>query len=133
MVLTENDHLNFFFALSNDPQILPPIISSFLSCSLLVFIGYSVMDQNFHQMLHLLMKTRVGDLGYPAIIIQSLPLTDYLARGEEVFNEVIRYLGRYFDTQNARIYYGSLKEFVEYMPKSKQLPELDNDIYERKK
>jgi hypothetical protein len=49
-----------------------------------------------------------SDLGYPALI-QSLPPAEIAGMKRE---HALRYIDDYFHTQNARIYHGSLREFV---------------------
>lgn len=108
MVLTEDDHLDFFWNVSKQEGLLPDPIREALSTSSLLFIGYAPRDWSFRVLLR-----RVVASSHPSlrpISIAQLLVPWMHSEGEQ--KHIQRYLHDYFGRMNLRIYWGDIATFL---------------------
>ena len=113
LVLTEDDYLDFLAQISSNHSLLPPAIRTALSCTALLFIGYSLSDWNFRVLFRGLVGSLGASLGYQSVAVQLAPQSiDDSEKGRE---SAINYLNVYFEKIQKirmRVYWGDIKEFT---------------------
>jgi hypothetical protein len=104
MVLTENDYVDFLIAVSRHPGIFPPIITSYLDDTLLLFMGYDLFDSNFHMLFRYLKKIFIAR----KTLILLNTLSPEKIKGQ---NYIVDYFTQY---DNIYVYFGNteIKEKV---------------------
>jgi hypothetical protein len=107
MVLTENDYLDFLVQHSKDDAMLPSQISTALTSSSLLFMGYSLADPNFRVLfrglIHPLAETR-----RLSVAIQLRPQD--LAQPDE--ERALHFLEKYFGDLQIKVFWGTAEEFA---------------------
>jgi len=113
LVLTEDDYLDFLAQISSNHALLPPAIRTALSCTALLFIGYSLSDWNFRVLFRGLVGSLGASLGYQSVAVQLAPASiDDSEKGRE---SAINYLNVYFEKIQKirmRVFWGDIKEFT---------------------
>jgi hypothetical protein len=106
LVLTEDDYLEFLAAISRDQKkLLPARVETALNISTCVFIGYRLADWNFRVLFQGLRPT-ITKQRKRSIAVMPAP-------GENDANRelAVKYLGKYFESFNLRVYWGTAREF----------------------
>ena len=107
MVLTENDYLDFLVSMSKDEKLLPDQISTALTGSSLLFMGYSLADPNFRVLfrglIHPMEETR-----RLSVAIQLRP-SDLAQPDEE---RALNFLNQYFEDLKIKVFWGTAEEFA---------------------
>lgn len=107
MVLTENDYLDFLVHQWKDDTLLPDQITTALTSSSLLFMGYSLADPNFRVLfrglIHPLAETR-----RLSVAIQLRPQD--LAQPDE--ERALHFLEKYFGDLQIKVFWGSAEEFA---------------------
>jgi SIR2-like domain len=101
LVLTDDDYLDFLVAISRNESLLPHQIKRALAGSSLLFVGYRLADWDFRVLHRGLVMAGEQSLRRLSVTVQ-LPPSD----------EGRRYLDKYFQTMNLRVYWGTAEEFV---------------------
>jgi hypothetical protein len=102
LVLTEDDYLDFLVNVSKDQDLLPPRIQEALAGASLLFIGYSLADWSFRVLFRGLITSTEPSLRRISVTVQLPPASD----------EVQKYMDRYFDRIDTRVYWGTAREFA---------------------
>ena len=110
LVLTEDDYLNYLVAVSQDPQLLQPVIKEALSAQSLLFMGYSLGDWSFRVLLHGLVGTTESSLRRLSVTVQLPPIPPNAPT--EVRSRVEQYLADYFGRMDMRVYWGDARSFA---------------------
>jgi hypothetical protein len=113
MVLTEDDYLNFLIRVTESPKLLPPVINTALTKSLL-FVGYSLSDWTFRVLFRGLINSIGASLGYLSVAIQLPPMD--VKDGDDAMQRAQDYLGKYFsEIQQLKlvVYWGDARQFAE--------------------
>jgi hypothetical protein len=108
LVLTEDDYLDFLVNISRERDLLPPRIQEALTGASLLFIGYSLSDWTFRVLFRGLVMSTEPSLRRISVTVQLPPTTDAQASTQQ---QVQRYLDKYFDKIDMRVYWGKAKEF----------------------
>lgn len=108
VVLTEDDYLDFLIKISEDPKLVPELISKALvQCSLLL-LGYRLHGWDFRTVFKGLIAPKPNGLRKFSLSIQLRP--------EEEGIDIAKartYLERYFDHQKFKIYWGDAQKFTQ--------------------
>ena len=113
MVLTEEDYLDFLINVSKDKDIIPPAITTALSSTALLFIGYSLNDSTLRFIVRGLMRTMTTKNQCRSIAVQIEP--DLKSKNNEDMLTACDYLDKYFDVHfniNIDVYWGKAENFV---------------------
>jgi hypothetical protein len=110
MVLTEDDYLDFLINISKDENLLPPCIRKAMTGSSLLFLGYKIADWDFRVLFRSIVGYLEKSLIRKHISVQIAP--DYEGIMIEQQENVQKYLERYYDRDEVRVYWGSFSEFA---------------------
>ena len=101
LVLTESDYVDFLLAIQRR-GVVPHQIERAMANASLVFLGYSFADWDFRVIYRGLVTARDASLRELGVTVQIAP-DDVAAQ---------RYLDRYFDERDLRVYWGTAREFA---------------------
>ena len=110
MVLTEDDYLDFLVEISKYQELLPPRIEEAFASTSLLFLGYRLTDWDFRVLFRSIVSYLAKSLGMTHISVQLVPGGDEVS--DEQREKAREYLGRYFDEQKIRVYWGTCQEFI---------------------
>ncbi len=110
MVLTEDDYLDFLINISKDENLLPPCIRKAMTGSSLLFLGYKIADWDFRVLFRSIVGYLEKSLIRKHISVQIAP--DHEGIMIEQQENVQKYLERYYDRDEVRVYWGSFSEFA---------------------
>ncbi|MFC1717077.1 SIR2 family protein [Candidatus Poribacteria bacterium] len=110
MVLTEDDYLDFLVEISRYQELLPPRIEEAFASTSLLFLGYRLTDWDFRVLFRSIVSYLAKSLGMTHVSVQLVPGGD--AVSDEQREKAREYLGRYFDDQKIRVYWGTCQEFI---------------------
>ena len=108
MVLTEDDYLDFLIKMGEDKDLLPSRIRRAFTENSLLFLGYSLTDNNFRVVFRSLVSYMRGNFGKAHVSVQLTP--DGLP--EEQLENALKYLDSYFQKLKIHVYWGTCKEFT---------------------
>jgi hypothetical protein len=110
LVLTEDDYLDFLVNVSRDRDLLPPRIQEALTGASLLFIGYRLADWTFRVLFRGLVTSTEPSLRRISVTVQLPPVpTD---APESTRQRVQKYLDKYFNRIDVRVYWGTAREFA---------------------
>ncbi|HSK04619.1 MAG TPA: effector-associated domain EAD1-containing protein [Kofleriaceae bacterium] len=111
MVLTEDDCFNFFASVVADERLFPPVVTTALGGTSLLFIGYGVLDWDFRLLVHTLLKSLTAQNYQFGVIAVQLP-PETLREPQRA--QVETYLKNFLETTNfkIRIYWGDTRAFM---------------------
>ena len=101
LVLTEDDYLDFLVNISRDQNLLPPRIQRALTGASLLFIGYRLADWSFRVLFRGLVSSMEASLRRISVTVQLPPAS----------TEVQKYMDKYFNRIDVRVYWGTAREF----------------------
>ena len=109
VVLTEDDYVDFLVSIGRE-DLLPPRIEQSLTGDSLLFLGYRLADWNFRVLFRGLVYFIARNFRRSHVSVQLVPLgsdaePDQMLRAK-------RYLNRYFDRLDIRVYWGTCQAFV---------------------
>jgi hypothetical protein len=107
LVLTEDDYMDFLVNISVDPNLIPAPISSALTGTSLLFIGYRISDWNFRVLLRSFERFMEPSLSRLNVAVMPLP-----AGTEDAKQKMQDYLTKYYENIDVRVYWGTAREFV---------------------
>ena len=108
MVLTEDDYLDFLIKMGEDKDLLPSRIRRAFTENSLLFLGYSLTDNNFRVVFRSLVSYMRGNFARAHVSVQLTP--DGLP--EEQMENALKYLDSYFQKLKIHVYWGTCKEFA---------------------
>ncbi len=117
MVLTEDDYLDFIVNVRRyegapvDAQVIPAKIYALLRSTSLVFVGYGLRDWNLRILLRALVERAdkaARKVGVGVQIEPEEPLVTAVGK-----DRAIRYLEKYFEGLNIRVFWGTAQQFVD--------------------
>lgn len=106
MVLTEDDYLDFFIALMDDPELLPELVRLAIIDSSLLFVGYSISDINFRVIFRLLTRYYIANSLQPSHVSVQF---DENTTDED---KARTYLTQYFGKMKINMYWGDAETFA---------------------
>jgi len=109
LVLTEDDYLDFLVSISRDQALLPPRIQEALTGASLLFIGYKLADWDFRVLFRGLVMSTEPSLRRISVTVQLLPVPSDAP--EATKKRVQKYLDKYFNKMDVRVYWGTAREF----------------------
>ncbi|MGA9416958.1 MAG: SIR2 family protein [Terriglobales bacterium] len=110
LVLTEDDYLDYLMNLSQDQDVLPPVIKGALARGSVLFFGYKLADWNFQVMFRSIAKF-MGKSGQQRhVSVQLEPLRKDTP--EQQKQRAREYLGKYFQNQHVSVYWGDCRQFA---------------------
>jgi hypothetical protein len=116
MVLSEDDFMNFLFAMAqdNDTQnpILPLEIRGKLAEQTLLLLGYQLRDWDFRVLFRFIAKFRKEELSPPRGMVIQLKKS---ARQTGNLEKSLQYLSRYFDKKQFDIEWSEAESFVQQL------------------
>jgi hypothetical protein len=104
LVLTEDDYFDLLAQISKDRGPIPLRIQRALSGASLLFVGYRLADWDFRVLFRSLV---LASFRRSHIAVQIAPAGD-----PRRAVEAIKYLDRYFDKLDVRVYWGDAREFA---------------------
>lgn len=102
VVATEDDYLKFLAKMSGDPKLIPDKVQKVMRASSFLFIGYRVADWNFRILFEGLRMR--GSFLSIAVLLPPRP-------DEPASAAVQKYLVKYYDEMDIRIFWGTAREF----------------------
>ncbi len=121
IVLTEDDYLNYLKAVIDDKEIIPSIVRSRFSRTLLLFLGFQPEEWIFRILLHSLLnpETVSSRIRFKHISAQIEPDEDRFLEPESAR----KYLDEYFkESRNIVLYWGSTVDFLKELKNQRQKP-----------
>jgi hypothetical protein len=110
LVLTEDDYLDFLVNISRDQALLPPQIRIAMAGTSLLFIGYSLTDWDFRVLFRGLVTSTELSLRRISVTVQLPPVPSDAP--ESTRQRVQKYLDKYFNRIDVRVYWGTAREFA---------------------
>jgi hypothetical protein len=102
VVATEDDYLKFLARMAGDPKLIPDKVQRAMRAASFLFIGYRVADWNFRILFEGLRMR--GSFKSIAVLLPPRP--------DEAASEAVqRYLEKYYDEMDIRIFWGTAREF----------------------
>jgi hypothetical protein len=117
MVLTEDDYLDFMVnarrTTTSEPSqlVLPPKIDELLTQTSLLFIGYGLKDWNLRMLLRALVENVDRSSKVMGVSVQIEPDDEQVI--PQHLEEAVKYLEKYFDGPNLRVFWGKADAFLE--------------------
>jgi len=109
LVLTEDDYIEFLLRLSEDHELLPPIIQRSLTTKMLLFVGYSLEDWTFRVIFRGLLSKRPTLATHSHVSVQIPPPAENPEDERQI--RVQEYLDRYLERQNISICWETARAF----------------------
>lgn len=110
MVLTEDDHLDYLAAISQDHEyLLPTSVNEALASTTLLFLGYDLNDLDFKVIMRGLLRNvdlQRWNMLHVAVQLEAETVD------EDKQREVITYFQKYFGDLRIDVYWGSTRQFV---------------------
>jgi len=106
LVLTENDHLDFLWNASREPDLLPDRIRKALATTSLLFIGYSLTDWSFRVLYRGILRSTHSSIRRTSFAVRLPPVSGAQQEAAQ------GYLEKYLHDMDARIYWGTAREFA---------------------
>ena len=110
LVLAEDDYVDFLIAISQDEHLIPPRIEEAFTMTSLLFLGYSLSDWNFRVIFRRLVSYLEKSVRPVHICVQLEPFPDGIPKHQK--ERARRYLEKYFNLLDIRIYWGTCREFA---------------------
>ncbi len=110
MVLTEDDYFDFLIGLTRNNELVPAVVRRALVDSCLLFLGFHLGDWDFRVLFRSLMAQggRQRSADYTHVAVQVDP-----EEGRNLDPEgARRFLRRYFEVADIRIYWGHVNDFA---------------------
>jgi len=123
LVLTEDDYMDFLVNLSTRPGLIPPVIEDALSKTMLLFIGYKIVDWSFRVLMRSISRFTEGSLVRTHVAVMLPPRGGDVLQPEAVDSspqKAQEYLDKYYENLNIRVYWGTVREFVAELNKRKK-------------
>jgi hypothetical protein len=108
LVLTEDDYLDFIVNISNEPEMLPPVIRAALSGTSLLFIGYRISDWNLRTILRSISRLEQSGRRI-SVATMLLPIDTSDPRKQEKAQE---FLTKYYGNIAVSVYWGTARDFL---------------------
>jgi SIR2-like domain len=112
LVLTEDDYMDFLVNVASDNEVIPPQIARALTGTTLLFIGYRIADWNFRVLLRSFERFMERTVSFLNVAVMLPP-----AASESTREEAQAYLTSYYANIDVRVYWGSVKDFMEELKK----------------
>lgn len=103
VVATEDDYLKFLARMAGDPKFIPDKVQQVMRATSFLFIGYRVADWNFRILFEGLRMR--GSFKSFAVLLPPRP-------DEPAGEAVQKYLEKYYDEMDIRIFWGTAREFA---------------------
>jgi hypothetical protein len=110
LVITEDDYLDFLVSIASGQSQLPPLIQRALAGSSLLIMGFHLDDLSFRVLFRGIVAATEPGLRRLSVTAQLPPLADETP--EEVLVHVRRYLSKYFQRRDVRVYWGHARSFT---------------------
>ena len=110
LVLTESDYLSFLVHLGR-VDLLPPEIQRVLAETSLLFIGYSLQDWSFRVVFQGVMGLIESNLRRMSVTVQLPPAAPGQQEAAQQ-EEMQKYLSRYYESMDIRVYWGTAADFA---------------------
>ena len=111
LVLSEDDYLNFLFAIAQDINtqnpVVPLIVRQVLAESRLMFLGYHLRDWDFRILLRLMAQYRGTGYASRGLLIHTRPAMTTNAE------QSLRYLSQYFDQKQFDVQWNTPERFIQ--------------------
>lgn len=109
VVLTEDDYVDFLVSIGKE-DLLPPQIEKAMTSTSLLFLGYRLADWNFRVLFRGLVYFIARNYSRSHVSVQLVPV-EPTAEAEQIL-QAKKYLKRYFDKLDIRVYWGTCREFM---------------------
>jgi SIR2-like domain len=111
LVVSEDDYFEFLLNLAKaSPSLILPRIEEVYGYGTLLFLGYKLTDWNF-LMLFRFLADSIRSSPYKHIAVQLGP-TELATRAPDAAEKAARYLGKYFDKRNIKVFWGTCQQFI---------------------
>lgn len=108
LVLTEDDYFDFLVNISRDEDLIPARIQQALTGASLLFLGYKIADLDLRVLLRSLDSYFEKSLSRVHLSVQLIPEVG----SKEQKEQAQKYLTRYFNKLDIRVYWGDCREFA---------------------
>jgi hypothetical protein len=109
LVLTEDDYYDFLIHMTENRNLIPPVVLDALAFNALLFMGFRTEARGFRVLLRSIMSLKGRRRDVSSVAAQVLPEEGYVHEPERAR----RYLERYFETAQINIYWGSEEDFTQ--------------------
>lgn len=110
LVITEDDYLDFLVEMSKNQTLLPARIRRAMAGSSLLFLGYRLADWDFRVLFRGIVSNLQMAVKQAHLSVQLVPGRDSLTEAQ--LKEAQRYLVKYFERSDIRVYWGTCREFA---------------------
>ena len=113
LILTEDDYFDYLIGVTSNKDLIPGVVRRALADTALLFLGFQMDDWNFRVFFRSIMSQegRGRRRGYAHVAVQIDPEEGRILEPERAR----RYLERYFQDADIRIYWGSAEDFLQEM------------------
>lgn len=110
LVLTEDDYFDYLIGVTSNKDLIPESVRRSLADTALLFLGFHMDDWSFRVLFRSIMRQEGGGRRrkYAHVAVQIDPEEGRFLQPERAR----RYLESYFQTDDIRIYWGSVEDFV---------------------
>jgi CHAT domain-containing protein/SIR2-like protein len=110
LVLTEDDYFDYLIGVTSNKDLIPEAVRRALADTALLFLGFHMDDWSFRVLFRSIMRQEGGGRRrkYAHVAVQIDPEEGRFLQPERAR----RYLESYFQTDDIRIYWGSVEDFV---------------------